>query len=136
VRRFGPRATRAGTLVVLPLIAVLVLSGQSAAPAGHARTGWSALIALLAAVWGSLALWIAERTGFVARSASRKVSVGVAPAARRPGLSASTRMALQMAVALGSAFAAGRALWPDHWAWVVLTAFIVCSGARVAAMCC
>lgn len=129
VRRFGPRATRAGTLAVVPLIAVLV-NGQSVAPAGLARTAWSALIALIAAAWGALALWTAERTGFVAGSASREGLAAAAAATRRPGLPASTRMALQMAVALGCAFAVGRALWPDHWAWVVLTAFIVCSGAR------
>ena len=39
-------------------------------------------------------------------------------------------MALQMAAALAAAFAVGRAAWPGHWTWTVLTAFIVCSGAR------
>ena len=39
-------------------------------------------------------------------------------------------MALQMGVAVGVAFAAGRLIWPSHWTWTVLTAFIVCSGAR------
>jgi len=42
----------------------------------------------------------------------------------------STRMALQMAVASALAFAVGFALFPGHWGWAVLTAFIVCSGAR------
>ena len=35
-----------------------------------------------------------------------------------------------MAAALAVAFVVGRSLWPEHWTWVVLTAFIVCSGAR------
>ena len=39
-------------------------------------------------------------------------------------------MALQMAVALAAAFVVGRTGYPDHWTWVVLTAFIVCSGNR------
>jgi uncharacterized membrane protein YccC len=52
------------------------------------------------------------------------------PPTARGGLSASTRMALQMAAALTVAFVVGRNVWPDHWAWVVLTAFLVCSGAR------
>ncbi|MBI0383405.1 FUSC family protein, partial [Streptomyces albiflaviniger] len=39
-------------------------------------------------------------------------------------------MAWQMAAALAAAFAVGRMVWPDHWAWVVLTAFLVGSGAR------
>ena len=44
-------------------------------------------------------------------------------------MSVVTRMALQMLVALVLAFAAGMWLFPQHWSWVVLTAFIVCSGA-------
>jgi riboflavin-specific deaminase-like protein len=40
-----------------------------------------------------------------------------------------TRIALQMLVALGLAFAIGMLAFPQHWSWVVLTAFIVCSGA-------
>ena len=44
-------------------------------------------------------------------------------------LSVQTRMALQMLVALGLAFVAGMLAFPQHWSWVVLTAFIVCSGA-------
>ncbi|MER6526408.1 FUSC family protein [Streptomyces sp. NPDC001508] len=43
---------------------------------------------------------------------------------------AGTRMALQMAVALAGAFVVERTLWPGHWTWTVLTAFLVCSGAR------
>jgi riboflavin-specific deaminase-like protein len=40
-----------------------------------------------------------------------------------------TRMALQMLVALVLAFTIGTLAFPQHWSWVVLTAFIVCSGA-------
>jgi uncharacterized membrane protein YccC len=39
-------------------------------------------------------------------------------------------MALQMAVALTAAFVVGHLVLPDHWIWVVLTAYIVCSGNR------
>jgi uncharacterized membrane protein YccC len=39
-------------------------------------------------------------------------------------------MALQMGVALGAAFACGRAAFGLHWTWVVLSAFIVGSGNR------
>jgi hypothetical protein len=52
---------------------------------------------------------------------------------QRPGgakITPSTRLAAQMAVSLGAAFAVGRNAFPDHWTWVVLTAFIVCSGNR------
>jgi len=44
-------------------------------------------------------------------------------------VSVHTRMALQMLVALVLAFAIGMLAFPQHWSWVVLTAFIVCSGA-------
>jgi uncharacterized membrane protein YccC len=44
-------------------------------------------------------------------------------------LSAHTRMAAQMFVALALAFIVGMLAFPQHWSWVVLTAFIVCSGA-------
>lgn len=44
-------------------------------------------------------------------------------------MSVPTRMALQMFVALALAFAIGALAFPAHWSWVVLTAFIVCSGA-------
>ena len=47
---------------------------------------------------------------------------------RRP--IASTRMAIQMAIALTAAFVIGALVFPDHVTWVVLTAFLVCSGNR------
>jgi uncharacterized membrane protein YccC len=43
---------------------------------------------------------------------------------------ASTRMALQMSAGLGAAFALGPWLYPGHWSWTVLTAYIVASGNR------
>jgi uncharacterized membrane protein YccC len=43
---------------------------------------------------------------------------------------ASTRMAIQMAIALAAAFVLGALVFPQHVTWVVLTAFIVCSGNR------
>ncbi|MEU0430264.1 FUSC family protein [Streptomyces sp. NPDC006290] len=128
VRRFGARATRAGTLVVLPLIAVLVVPAGTVPVSGHEHTAWAAVTALAAVAWGTVVTWTAQHTGLVPRPPSAKVTA--APRATRRRLPASTRMALQMAAALTAAFAIGRNVWPDHWAWVVLTAFLVCSGAR------
>ncbi|MFB7241724.1 FUSC family protein [Streptomyces populi] len=128
VRRFGARATRAGTLVVLPLIAVLVVPAGVVPVGGHGHTAWAAVTALAAVVWGTVVTWTAQRTGLVPRPPSAKVTAAPRAPRRRPA--ASTRMALQTAAALTSAFVIGRNLWPDHWAWVVLTAFLVCSGAR------
>jgi uncharacterized membrane protein YccC len=39
-------------------------------------------------------------------------------------------MAIQMAIALAAAFVIGALVFPEHVTWVVLTAFIVCSGNR------
>jgi hypothetical protein len=50
--------------------------------------------------------------------------------ARKPGaITPEQRMSAQMAFALAAAFTLGGVLLPAHWFWVVLTAFIVCSGA-------
>ncbi|WP_107094721.1 FUSC family protein [Streptomyces sp. XY431] len=134
VRRFGPRATRAGGLLVLPLVALLVMPPDAGPVPGHDHTLWVALIAVASGAWVALFQAAAVRTGLVpapVRAPAPESAPESAPepeARRRPGVH--TRMALQMAGAVGGAFLAGRAVWPDHWAWVVLTAFIVCSGAR------
>ncbi|WP_339133854.1 FUSC family protein [Streptomyces sp. f51] len=128
VRRFGARAARAGTLVVLPLIAVLVVPAGAVQVGGHEQTAWAAVTALAAVVWGTVVTWAAQRAGCVPRPPSAKVTT--APGAPRHGPAPSTRMAAQTAAALTAAFAVGRNLWPDHWTWVVLTAFLVCGGAR------
>ncbi|MFD9464148.1 FUSC family protein [Streptomyces sp. NPDC060027] len=128
VRRFGARATRAGTLVVLPLIAVLVVPPGTGPVSGHEHSAWVAVSALVAVAWGTAVTWTAQRTGLVPRPPSMRVTAVTRATRRR--IPAGTRMALQMAAASTAAFAIGRILWPDHWAWVVLTAFLVCSGAR------
>ena len=61
----------------------------------------------------------------------RAAAAPVAPPRKADGerLPVSTRMALQMVVALAASFAIGLLWLPAHWPWIVLTAFIVCSGA-------
>jgi hypothetical protein len=130
VRRFGPRAGQAGGLIVSPLIAVLIVG---AGGPGQAGAGWVAVIAVVACGWVTAFSLLAVRLTFT-RPGARLTSAGSAGSAgswRRPrSWPASTRMALQLGTALAAAFAVGRITWPDHWAWVVLTAFIVGSGAR------
>ncbi|MFD9067406.1 FUSC family protein [Kitasatospora purpeofusca] len=134
LRRFGPRAARAGGLLVLPLVALLVVPPDAGPVPGHEHTLWVALIAVVSGAWVALLQTAAVRTGLVpapVRAPAPMPESQPKPepeARRRPGVH--TRTALQMAGAVGGAFVAGRAAWPDHWAWVVLTAFIVCSGAR------
>jgi hypothetical protein len=45
-------------------------------------------------------------------------------------LPASTRLALQSGAAIALAFSVGHTLFPDHWAWTVITVFAVTGAAR------
>lgn len=140
VRRFGPRATKAGTLAALPFVATLVVQGPLAHPASADRDGhvlWLAVVALIAAFWVFVIQVSAGLTGLGERVVLHGATAPGAPAVRntgapsgRSGMPPSTRMALQMGVALSAAFTVGHLGYPDHWTWAVLTAFIVCSGAR------
>ncbi|MFJ2960334.1 FUSC family protein [Streptomyces sp. NPDC087270] len=56
-----------------------------------------------------------------------------APAARPGGWrnpQPQARLAAQLAVAMAAAFAVGHLVFPRHWSWVMITAFVVCSAAR------
>ncbi|WP_223693892.1 FUSC family protein [Leifsonia poae] len=150
MRRFGERASRAGALITLPFVAILV------APTAPPHTGrwWLDLLMLVgASVVAILWVWLFRdlgalltvgRAGSVAAAAPTR-GRAVAPedssrrgatprpsagAKRSRALPASTRMALQLAVALTAAFIVGRILFPEHSMWTVFTAFIVCSGNR------
>lgn len=129
LRRYGPRAAALGRLVALPFITILVvpvrvegIPGRWLAPLLIVGAGLAALIC------SALASWLATRLG-----AELETEAPRTPAAQRPvresQMHIATRMALQMAAALALAFALGMTLFPAHWFWVVLTAFIVCSGA-------
>ena len=133
VRRFGPLATRVGTLVTLPLIATLVVPVVGGAGSGSSgdQRWWAALVAIVALGWVSAAQLLAERTGLLARPETvPEPAPATSSGGSRGRVPASTKMALQMAAALAAAFVIGRTLYPSHWTWVVLTAFIVCSGNR------
>jgi hypothetical protein len=129
IRRYGPTATKAGTLITLPLIALLVVPGPALPPKSQDELvswGWSAVIGWVACacVWLVQALgdrfspWPADPEPVAPWRASR-----LHP---RP----STRMALQMALAIAAAFALGRLLFDHHWPWMVLTAYVAASGNR------
>ncbi|WP_440554349.1 hypothetical protein ACSP97_25065 [Streptomyces sp. SCPE 10] len=98
IRRYGRAATTAGTLITLPLVALLVVPGPTLPTAArHEQIGWawSALIGVLA--WTSVQLV----RPLADRFAPRPAGPGV-PAPRRPTRSRprpSTRMAVQPAVA-------------------------------------
>ncbi len=131
IRRFGPGWTKAGTVLSLPFVAALVT--PYVPHAGFERDAWSAVMAVivLGCVLATEAL--AYRTGLLVRPGSpapRPAVPDTDAQATRPLLAPSTRLALQMAVALAAAFVVGRHFYPDHWSWPVLTAYIVGSGNR------
>jgi uncharacterized membrane protein YccC len=127
LRRFGPVWTRIGTLLALPFVTLLLVPGISVGLA-HSRFGAMA-IALVALIVVVVIRLVAIGSGFLAVDAPRpEATMPKAPSALRP--IASTRMALQLAIALVLAFALGWTVFPGHYSWVVLTAFIVCSGNR------
>lgn len=124
LRRFAGDVRQLGRIMALPFIAVLVAPG-----APHAAGGpWVDLLLLLSAAMIAFA-WD-ELLNLLARTpAAEQSSEPIARPTDPKAMPASTRMAAQMGVALAAAFILGRFLFPAHWGWVVLTAFIVCSGA-------
>jgi uncharacterized membrane protein YccC len=138
MRRFGGLATRLGTLIALPFIALLV-TPMPVVPGQSSSTGptqsivhsmfWSAVAALVAYGWVWAIQALAERIGFVEAPKPEPESRRT-PAKPVGGISASTRMAIQMTLSLALAFVIGRTVFDPHWTWIVLTAFIVNSGNR------
>jgi len=136
LRNFGARGRIAGSLIALPLVGMLVVPARADAPGGVAVD-----LALVVAA-GVVAYGFAAAFGLLAKRAG--ISLPVAPqrppgatervpanrGPEKPTWSPTTRLALQMGTAVGSAFLAGFALFPAHWYWCVFTAFIVSSGAR------
>lgn len=133
-RRFGPCVRQAAAIATVPLIAMLIVPAPAAGtPEADHVWWWAALIAVIVVGWVTIAHWVAVHTRFL------ELATGPKPQPQRPAkpprrhghrIGASSRMSLQMGVALATAFAAGRGLFGTHWMWVVLTAFIVSSGNR------
>ena len=123
LRRFGGQLRQLGRVMALPFIGLLVAPG-----APHATAGPSAdlLLVLLA---GVIAFAFDRLLLFLEPATVAAAYIPPPRQAEQGALSTSTRMAVQMAVALAAAFLCGGLLFPQHWSWVVITAFIVCSGA-------
>lgn len=132
LRRFGPNAQRAGSLIALPFVTLLVTPHIGAAESGAIPALLLPIvIALLALLWVSVLHALAQRIAFLPATPTTTGPVSVAPSrqsALRP--IASTRMAIQMATALAASFFVGHVVFDHRWAWIVLTAFIVISGNR------
>ncbi|GAA2749907.1 FUSC family protein [Amnibacterium kyonggiense] len=123
-RRLGPRGRRIGRLAAAPFVSVLVVP----APAIAAGPG-AALAVPLVAIAGQ-ALTALALTALRVRTEA--VEAPAPPGRPRSAgrLDAPTRQALQILLALLAAFAVGFLLFGRHWAWVVITAYVVQIGAR------
>lgn len=138
IRRYGAGWARLGTIVTLPFVALLVVPVP--VDPQTARSWWPALFALLAFAWALGWHLLAWRTGFLPKpraprhvhrlSPSTSRATGRATSRPTGRLPASTRMALQLGVGLGASYALGRWLFPEHWPWLVLSCYVVCSGNR------
>ncbi len=131
MRRFGPRALRVGSLIALPLVTILVVPHLPRNDPGRLPPPLVPVaVALVALAWVMLAQALGRRLRWLAPQEAIDAGPPQAEAqgTRRP--SPHTRMALQMAVALAASFAVGYLVFPSHWSWIVLTAFIVNSGSR------
>ncbi len=125
VRRFGSAWSTFGSLVSLPFV-VLLVAPVAPAP-GHEHSFWPAVFAGVALLWVGLVQQLAWRTGLLPEPLPAAEGVPAAPAT---GSRASTRMAVQMGVALGLAYGLGRWWVPEHWPWMLLSAYVVCAGNR------
>jgi uncharacterized membrane protein YccC len=127
-RNFTGPIRQLGALVALPLIAMLVVPAIPAhAPGGPlVDLALGASAGVVSLIFATLAQTLELQLGLV----PPEFTPAVVAAPAKLEMTPATRMALQMAVALAAAFAAGFVLFPGHWGWTVLTAFIVCSGAR------
>jgi hypothetical protein len=131
LRRFGPMARRAGSLIALPFVVILTTPYVPTKHAGHLMAVIVPIIvALLALLWVTVFHMLARRLRWL--PPARMLEVAIAAPARtstqRP--ISSTRMAIQMAVSLALAFVVGYVFFAERWGWIVLTAFIVNSGNR------
>ena len=131
LRQFGELARRASRLIALPFVTVLTVPHLSGTQHGRLPAALvPILVALLALAWVSLLDVLGRRMGWLADGRTHHATSPVRAPSTHARLSATTRMALQMVVALALAFAVGHLGFGEHWPWVVLTAFIVHSGNR------
>jgi hypothetical protein len=135
VRRFGDRARRLATFALLPVISVLILPGVVVVGSLGASRWFSAVVALIVLGWVTLVGLAGTRMGWRGADAGAVVSARAPARRRRDGdgrlrMLGSTKLAIQMGVALAAGFGLGRWRFAPHWSWCVLSAFIVSSANR------
>ncbi len=124
LRNFGQAGRRIGATIALPFLAILIVPVRI-----DNEGGWPATL-LLALLAGVCAYSFTALLSFaIGRDEVTHKPHLPSRTRERSGLSVPARMALQMLTALALAFIFGLLVFHQHWPWVVLTAFIVCSGA-------
>jgi hypothetical protein len=127
LREYGRVASAMGRTIALTLISMLVVPVAIDRSAG---IGVTIALLLAAAIVAQLCAWGATALASIAGMTPSANAAPPRPKKPETGkLSATHRMALQMFVALALAFAIGMTAFRLHWPWVVLSAFIVTSGA-------
>ena len=129
LRRFGQLVRRAGSLIALPFVVILTTPYVPTTRISHTMALLLPIIvALLALLWVTVFHLLARRLRWLPQA--RVLSEVVVSPPRSSSLRpiASTRMAIQMAVALTVAFVVGYVYFSERWAWIVLTTYIVGSG--------
>jgi len=119
LRRFGPAWRTAGTIAAIPFLAVLVhpLPDEKS----WSFLGWMLLASVMAYAWAA---------SIHILTASEPPPPATPSPARSRRVAPSTRMAIQLALAVGATIAFGQWTDPDHLVWPVLTALIVHSANR------
>jgi hypothetical protein len=139
LRRFGELGRRIGGVIALPFTALLVAPVHSARLGPALSVVVTIVIGLVA--WGAVTLLQlgAMRVGLLpappratapaARANAPETAVRrTTPRGQGHRVDATTRLALQMLLAVGAAFVIGFLLFPDRWSWIVLTALLVTIG--------
>lgn len=129
IRRFGPGPRRAGSLIGMPFIVILI---TPYIPSTHYGPLMAALVpvivALLALVWVALFHALGRKIRWLPPLRTDPAVIAKAEPVSSLRLDPSTRMAMQMMIALAAAFVVGYVFFSERWAWVVLTAYIVNAG--------
>ena len=131
LRRFGPLAGRAGSLIALPFVTLLVVPYL---PATKVGPGLALLMPVIVALLALASVSVMHAFARRARILAPATRAADAPprekteSTLRPD--AATRRAIQMAVAISASFVVGYVFFAERWSWIVLTAFIVQTGSR------
>ena len=115
-RTYGPVVSSVVRTFATPLLALFIAPGPVTGDRGH-DAWWSVAISLIA-------------VGYVVLVAVLWPTPAQEHPAPHPPMAVAARLALQHALTLAATFVLSQNLFPDHWTWMVITAYVVTAGAR------